>query len=133
MASTRSRPRAVLEKGVELLRIDLTSDEPPYEQLRRQIAEAAAAGLLAPGHRLPTVRQLAADLGLAANTVARAYKELEADGVVETHGRGGTLVATRRIGDADAGDAAAAYVRTARSRGLSLEEARRLVETTWIR
>jgi len=123
----------VLETGVELPRIDPTSDEAPFEQVRRQIAEAAAAGLLAPGHRLPTVRRLATDLGIAANTVARAYKELEADGVVETHGRGGTLVATRRIGDADAGDAAVAYVHTARSRGLSLDEAQRLVETTWLR
>lgn len=118
---------------MELLHIDPTGDESPYEQVRRQIAEAAAAGLLAPGHRLPTVRALASDLGIAVNTVARAYKELEADGVVETHGRGGTLVATRHIGDADAGDAAAAYVRIARSRGLSLAEAQRLVETTWLR
>ena len=118
---------------MELLRIDHASSEAPYEQVRRQIAEAAAAGLLAPGHRLPPVRRLAIDLGIAANTVARAYRELEADGVVETHGRGGTLVATRRIGDADAGDAARAYVRTARSRGLSLDEAMRLVETTWLR
>ena len=118
---------------MELLRIDPSSSEAPFEQVRRQIAEAAAAGLLAPGHRLPTVRQLASDLGLATNTVARAYSELEADGVVETHGRGGTLVATRRIGDADAGDAAMTYVRTARNRGLSLDEAQRLVETTWLR
>lgn len=118
---------------MELLRIDPTTDEAPYEQVRRQIAEAAAAGLLAPGHRLPTVRQLASDLGIATNTVARAYKELEADGVVETHGRHGTLVATRRIGDADAGEAAAAYVLAVRTRGLSLDEAQRLVETTWLR
>jgi DNA-binding transcriptional regulator YhcF (GntR family) len=115
------------------LRIDPASGDAPYEQVRQQIAVAAEAGLLAPGHRLPTVRRLATDLGLAVNTVARAYRELEADGVVETHGRGGTLVATRRIGDADAGDAAVAYVRTARNRGLSLAEAQRLVETTWLR
>lgn len=118
---------------METLHIDSTTDEAPFEQVRRQIAEAAAAGLLAPGHRLPTVRQLAEDLGLAANTVARAYKELEADGVVETHGRHGTLVATRRIGDADAGDAATSFVHIARSRGLSLDEAQRLVEKAWLR
>jgi DNA-binding transcriptional regulator YhcF (GntR family) len=118
---------------VELLHIDPSSSEAPFEQVRRQIAEAAAAGMLAPGHKLPTVRQLATNLGLASNTVARAYRELEADGVVETHGRGGTLVATRRIGDADAGEAAITYVRTARNRGLSLAEAQRLVETTWMR
>jgi DNA-binding transcriptional regulator YhcF (GntR family) len=118
---------------MEILRIDPASSEAPFEQVRRQIAEAAAAGMLAPGHKLPTVRKLAADLGIAANTVARAYRELEADGVVETHGRNGTLVATRRIGDSDAGDAAMAYVRTARNRGLSLDEAQRLVQTTWLR
>ena len=118
---------------MELLRIDPASSEAPYEQVRRQIAEAAAAGIFAPGHKLPTVRQLASDLGIAANTVARAYRELEADGVVETHGRNGTLVATRRIGDADAGDAAMVYVRTVRTRGLSLDEAQRLVESTWLR
>lgn len=112
--------------------VDTASTEPPFEQVRRQIADGAASGALAAGHQLPTVRQLAADLGLAANTVAKAYRALEADGVVETHGRGGTLVATRRIGDTDAGDAAVAYVRTARRRGLSLDEARRLVETTWL-
>jgi DNA-binding transcriptional regulator YhcF (GntR family) len=118
---------------VNLVNIDMGSAEPPYEQVRRQIAEAAAAGALAPGHRLPTVRRLAGDLELATNTVARAYRELEADGVVETHGRGGTLIATRRIGDTDAADAAAAFVRVVRSRGLSLDEARRLVETCWLR
>jgi len=118
---------------MELLRINTSSSEAPYEQVRRQIAEAAAAGTLAPGHKLPTVRKLATDLGLASNTVARAYRELEADGVVETHGRGGTLLATRRIGDADAGDAALTYVRMARNRGLSLDEAQRLVASTWLR
>lgn len=115
------------------MRIDPASSEPPYEQVRQQIAEGAAAGLLAPGHRLPPVRRLAAELGIAVNTVARAYRELEADGVVETHGRGGTLVATRRIGDTDAADAAVVYVRIARGRGLSLEEAQRLVESLWAR
>jgi DNA-binding transcriptional regulator YhcF (GntR family) len=99
------RTSAVLQKRMDL-RIDPASGDAPYEQVRQQIAVAAEAGVLAPGHRLPTVRSLASDLGLAVNTVARAYRELEADGVVETHGRGGTLVATRRIGDADAGDAA---------------------------
>ncbi|TXL57260.1 GntR family transcriptional regulator [Aeromicrobium terrae] len=118
---------------MNLVSIDIESSEPPYEQVRRQIAEAAAAGALAPGHKLPTVRRLAGDLKLATNTVARAYRELEVDGVVETHGRNGTLIATRRIGDTDAADAAAAYVHVVRSRGLSIEEAQRLVETCWLR
>ena len=107
--------------------------EPPFEQLRRQVAAAAAAGTLAPGHRLPTVRQLAADLGLAANTVARAYRELEADGVIETHGRRGTFVASRAAADADTTAAADALVDAARRAGMSRDEVQRLVEARWAR
>ncbi len=114
-----------------LVTIDSAGAEPPYEQIRRQIAEGAASGVLRAAHKLPTVRQLAADLGLAVNTVARAYRELEADGVIETHGRGGTLIATRKIGDAEADQAAGTYVRTARRQGLSLDETIRLVEQHW--
>jgi DNA-binding transcriptional regulator YhcF (GntR family) len=73
--------------------VDLSAAEPPYEQVRAQIAGLIAAGRLLPGDRLPTVRALAADLGLAANTVARTYKELEAAGLVETRRRAGTTVA----------------------------------------
>jgi len=76
------------------LQVDPAAPEPPFEQVRRGIAEQAAAGILRPGTRLPTVRGLAAELGLAAGTVARAYKELEADGVIETRGRNGTVVRT---------------------------------------
>ena len=55
--------------------VDLGAAEPPYEQVRTQIAGLIATGRLGEGDRLPTVRALAADLGTAANTVARAYKE----------------------------------------------------------
>ncbi|MEO6606054.1 MAG: GntR family transcriptional regulator [Aeromicrobium sp.] len=116
---------------MNLVTIDHAGAEPPYEQVRRQIAAGAATGALKPGHKLPTVRQLAADLDLAANTVAKAYRALEADGVIETHGRGGTLIATRKIGDAEADQAAETYVRIARRQGLSLDETRRLVEQHW--
>lgn len=114
-----------------LVTIDGNAAEPPYEQVRRQIADGAAKGRLKAGHKLPPVRQLAADLGLAVNTVAKAYRALETDGVIETHGRGGTLIATRKIGDAQAEDAAATYVRIARRQGLSIDEATRLVEQHW--
>lgn len=73
--------------------VDLRSAVPPYEQIRSQISFLVAVGALATGTRLPTVRSLAADLGIAAGTVARAYKELEAAGVVEARRRGGTVVA----------------------------------------
>ncbi len=73
--------------------IDPASPVPPYEQLRAQLVDAVASGELAAGQRLPTVRRLAADLGLAPGTVARAYRELEASRFVETRGRNGTFVA----------------------------------------
>lgn len=73
--------------------VDLTSATPPFEQVRTQLAGLIATGVLDEGARLPTVRALAADLGLAVNTVARAYKELEADGLVTTRRRAGTVVA----------------------------------------
>src|SRR5688500_13528542 len=76
-----------------MLRVDPDSQVPPWRQLHDQVRTAIAAGTLAPGMALPTVRGLAADLGMAAGTVARAYKELEAAGVVRTAGRKGTVVA----------------------------------------
>ncbi len=67
--------------------VDHDSPTPPYEQVREQIRSRVDAGSLAPGTKLPTVRGLASDLGLAANTIARAYRELEGLGVIETRGR----------------------------------------------
>jgi DNA-binding transcriptional regulator YhcF (GntR family) len=72
--------------------LDLRSAVPPYEQIRSQVSSLIAIGSLAPGSRLPTVRSLAADLGIAAGTVARAYKELEAAGLIESRRRNGTVV-----------------------------------------
>lgn len=74
------------------MRIDPASPVPPFEQVRSQVAARIADGTLVVGTRLPTVRALADDLGLAVNTVARAYRELEAAGLVETRGRAGTVV-----------------------------------------
>jgi DNA-binding transcriptional regulator YhcF (GntR family) len=75
-----------------ILHLDPASPLPPYEQLRAQIATMAATGVLPPLTRLPSIRQLARDLGLATATVARAFRELERDGVIETRGRHGTYV-----------------------------------------
>lgn len=82
--------------------IHLRSATPTYEQIRSQISSLVAIGDLPPGSRLPTVRSLAADLGVAVATVARAYKELEAAGVVESRRRGGTIVAGVAPGAGDA-------------------------------
>ncbi|AXE25765.1 GntR family transcriptional regulator [Streptomyces globosus] len=107
------------------IRIDGSAGAPaPYEQLRAQIADAALAGRLPVGHKLPTVRGLAEELGLAANTVAKAYRVLEADGVVETRGRHGTFVAAAADSAArEAAAAAQAYAERARRLGLTFEEA----------
>ncbi|WP_309108143.1 GntR family transcriptional regulator [Arthrobacter sp.] len=72
--------------------VNLSSATPPYEQIRVQISSLIALGALESGTRLPAVRGLAADLGLAAGTVARAYKELEQAGLIETRRRNGTVV-----------------------------------------
>lgn len=89
-----------------MIAVDPGLPDPPYEQVRRQFADQIRSGRLVVGTRLPTVRQLAADLGLAVNTVARAYRELEEAGLVETRGRAGTVVASS--GDAVRAEAAAA-------------------------
>jgi DNA-binding transcriptional regulator YhcF (GntR family) len=109
---------------------DPSLPEPPFEQLRAQLASRVASGELPAGTKLPTVRALAADVGLAVNTVARVYRELEADGVVVTEGRRGTFVASTTT-PPDAARAAEAYAATARRQGLTLAEAQRLVERSW--
>ncbi|KQY56601.1 MULTISPECIES: GntR family transcriptional regulator [unclassified Nocardioides] len=117
---------------MEFTPLDPESATPPYEQLRVQIASRVASGELTPGTRLPTVRGLAGQVGLAVNTVARVYRELEADGVVVTEGRRGTSVAsTATASGGEARAAAAAYVATARQLGLELSESLRLVEQHW--
>lgn len=121
------------------LSIDPEAATAPFEQVRTQIATAVAEGRLEAGTRLPTVRQLATDLGLAANTVARAYRELEADSVIATHGRGGTFVRSEVVDEptthpsaADAARVAATdYVHSVRRLGLSAPEALRLIENAW--
>jgi DNA-binding transcriptional regulator YhcF (GntR family) len=74
------------------LRVVTSDPTPPYEQLRRQFVELIGTGALSPGDRLPPLRQLAADLGLAVGTVARTYRELEAAGLVVSRRGGGTKV-----------------------------------------
>ncbi|MET0693462.1 MAG: GntR family transcriptional regulator [Propionibacteriaceae bacterium] len=122
-----------VETALEIV-IDTSSPTPPFEQLRTQIATLTAHGELPPGSKLPTVRQLAADLGLAANTVARSYRELEADGVIVTAGRRGTFVHQgTHAADSDAAltELAESFVKAARRAGLSEPEAARMVEDSW--
>jgi DNA-binding transcriptional regulator YhcF (GntR family) len=114
-----------------VLRVDHTSPVPPYEQLRTQIAEMIDAGTLATGDRLPPIRQLAADLGIAPGTVARAYSELERAGLVTSRRPHGTTVAagvaSRPAEQRRAAviGAAADYARRARALGIDKRTALR--------
>ncbi|MFL6142538.1 MAG: GntR family transcriptional regulator [Labedaea sp.] len=111
-----------------MLSIEPDSSVPPYEQVRTQLAGQINDGTLAVGTRLPTVRALAAELGLAANTVARAYRELEDAGLVDTRGRAGTFVsATGDRSRAEAARAAREYAASTRALGLAPAEALRIV------
>jgi DNA-binding transcriptional regulator YhcF (GntR family) len=78
-----------------ILEVDPSGPVPPYEQIRSQIATMIETGVLSDGHRLPAIRQLAGDLGLAVNTVARAYRELESARLVVGRTRHGTTVASQ--------------------------------------
>jgi DNA-binding transcriptional regulator YhcF (GntR family) len=101
------------------LKIDIDDSAPPYEQVRARISEQARSGALPVGYRLPTVRGLAGSLGLAANTVAKAYRALEADGVIETRGRNGTFVAAAgSAADRELASAAQAFAERANRLGL---------------
>ncbi len=103
--------------------VDLTSSVPPYEQIRLQVLGHVSAGHLRAGDRLPTIRALAADLGVATGTVARAFRELEAAGVVVTRRRTGTVVADGTPApDTAVQDAATHLVGVARTTGLTDEE-----------
>jgi DNA-binding transcriptional regulator YhcF (GntR family) len=113
-----------------VITLDPESAVPPYEQVRAQLAARITSGDLTAGTRLPPVRRLADDLGLAANTVARAYRDLESAGLVETHGRGGTIVAAG--GDRAREQllqAARGYAALAHALGVPSGEALKLVRT----
>jgi GntR family transcriptional regulator len=124
------RPGAARQQAQSpVLRIDMSRPIPPYEQLRAQLTALVAAGQLSAGSQLPSVRQLAGDLGLAPGTVARAYSELEVDGVLVTRPRGGTYVCDQPASPRDDGrlralsTAADAFVATVRRLGFGSESA----------
>jgi DNA-binding transcriptional regulator YhcF (GntR family) len=116
-----------------VLILDPGSTVPPYEQLRSAVAGQVADGTLPAGTRLPTVRALAADLGLAVNTVAKAYRALETDGVIETRGRAGTFVASTALAGVseEVERLAADFTLAARRAGLTAPEAVSLVQRAW--
>lgn len=116
-----------------IISIDPGAAVPAYEQIRDQVVAAVADGTLRPGTRLPTVRQLAGDLELATNTVARAYRELETEGHVATRGRNGTIVLERRDDPAQDEVVAAAVLlaRAAQRSGVDLGAAVGILRQAW--
>jgi GntR family transcriptional regulator len=119
------------------IRVDTTSPVPPYEQVRSQIRAMVTGGVLAQGTRLPPIRQLAGDLGLAVNTVGRAYRELEVEGLIESRGRHGTAVrgASTSVSRRERRDmiegAADRFAREAHHVGADLDEAMTALRTAW--
>nr|WP_221374141.1 GntR family transcriptional regulator [Actinoplanes polyasparticus] len=113
--------------------IDSASPVPPFEQLRAQLAGQIQERTLAVGTRLPTIRRLAADLGLAVNTVGRAYRELEEAGLIETRGSAGSFVtAAGEQGREQARHAAAEYAALITRLGIDTSEAVRIVQAALI-
>jgi len=108
--------------------LDLKSGVPVYRQIIDQIRGALAAGALATGDQLPTVRQMAVDLAINPNTVVRAYKELELGGLLETHQGAGTFISAQKLPRADAerarqlGQIVADAVARAGAAGFTIEE-----------
>jgi GntR family transcriptional regulator len=117
------------------LTVDPDDPTPAYEQLRRQLVDLVGAGALSPGDRLPPLRQLAGDLGLAVGTVARTYRELEAEGILTSRRGGGTRVSdgARRLPDAARRarlrELAATYLAHGRALGATDDEIRAALET----
>ena len=115
----------------EWVQSDPHASKPLFDQLRGQIIEGIRSGRLPPGTRLPTVRELAGQLSMAVNTVARAYRELESAGILETRGRFGTFVARTDPADAAMATAAHTYATAAKSLGVAKGEAIKYIEAAF--
>lgn len=115
-----------------LLRVKHASGIPLYLQLMEQIKHAVESGAIQPGEQLPAIRKLAEDLVMNPNTVARAYRDLEHEGILELRQGSGAFVSQAVAARTKITRQAHAVVQTALERltaaGLSEEEIRRLVE-----
>ena len=117
--------------GVGDLKIDPRDPTPLYAQIEREIVAAIATGRLPPGSQLPTVRQLAVDMRINANTVARVYRYLERSGALETRRGVGTFVvgppAARSVADGEVlaalGASARSYLASAAAVGATAADA----------
>ena len=82
--------------------LDLHTGVPVYRQIVDQVRGGIASGALAAGYQLPTVRQMSVDLEINPNTVARAYRELELGGLLETQQGTGTFISAKNLARPDA-------------------------------
>ena len=111
------------------LKVDPASGVPTFLQLRAQLIDQVRSGALKPGMRIPTVRALAEELGIAPNTVAKAYKQLEEDGILETRGRNGSFISPQGgAAERKAQQAAAEFATRMRQLGIGRHEALRFVQ-----
>src|SRR6476469_7538955 len=106
-----------------MLRLDARSGVPPYLQIVQQVRHALVAGVLRPGAQLPTVKEVVTQLAINPNTVFKAYRELERDGLVQGRPGAGTFVLRRPPGPPPGTHAALAralvrWVERARAAGL---------------
>lgn len=106
-----------------VLALDPASGEPPFRQLKTQIVEAVHRGALTTGTRLPPVRTLAAEVGVATATAAKVYRELEEVGLLEGRGRAGTFVAAADLPAAVLARAAEEFVERVARAGFDVDDA----------
>jgi DNA-binding transcriptional regulator YhcF (GntR family) len=121
---------------MQLVAVDTASSVPPYEQLRDQLERLITSGQMPAGHRLPAIRQLAADLSVAPGTVARAYQELERTGLVRSRRPQGTFVQAGAGGRRQAAllsELARRYAEQARQLGVDSDEAVQALRVAYAR
>lgn len=114
-----------------MITIDEANPMPAFEQIRSQLATLILLGTLPNEQRLPSVRQLAADLRIAPGTVARAYALLESEGLVTTGRGAGTRVNIQADNYPEVLDSAVAFAETARARHLDLNRAILAIRAAW--
>jgi GntR family transcriptional regulator len=138
-ASARSplpicHPHSTPARSIMFL-LDPETGLPPYRQITQQVKRALRLGRLLPGDRLPTAVTVAATIGVSINTVHRAYRDLQSQGVVESHSRGGTYVRSQPFSASTSAtqhavESLEAWVAEARADGLDAATIADLLDST---
>ncbi len=114
-----------------MLTIDKNSAITPFQQIRDGIAQQIRAGELTRGQKLPSIRNLAKDLGVAPGTVARAYTELEEAELIESRARLGTRVTGGKEADAKVAALCRQLIESAKKAGLTSAQTAQMVSSLW--